>query len=309
MKIRDLLCKNVVFVVLSVLLLIVPVKAHAATYTKHIGSFYTNYGWISYTVQNAYLNGYNVNQGFSRQIVVDRIWSTSSSRYIDYYMDYIVPDDGCTWKISGYVVVMITSVSTEGGVSYSYQHIKVDEQRTTSGSFTGYSPKTATDAANTAVTAANAARASADTAATNATNALYAVSNVNGNTITAVRDASGTVLDSARQANAKLDTIQTAVTNIQNNISAGDTTPPTVKIRTVSGAMATSGGSIQAVLDISDNTSSTFTYSLDGSGYSSVPANRIISLTVSVPGVNVIPVWVKDQAGNVGTTSITIRKL
>ncbi|KJS02163.1 MAG: hypothetical protein VR68_03895 [Peptococcaceae bacterium BRH_c4a] len=130
-----------------------------------------------------------------------------------------------------------------------------------------------------------------------------------------VQDASGTVLDEARQAkneartaNTKLDTIQTTVTNIQNSIGA-DTTPPVVKIRTVSGAVATSGGSIQAVLDVSDNLSSTFTYSLDGSLYNPLPVNKVISLPVSSPGPNVISVWVKDQAGNVGTASISIRKL
>lgn len=170
-------------------------------------------------------------------------------------------------------------------------------------------------AANNASTYSQQAKTSADAAATNATNAFNAVSNANGNTITAVRDSSGTVLSEARQAkseaqaaNTKLDSIQTAVTNIQNNIGA-DISPPTVKIRTVSGAAATSAGSIQAYLDISDNVSSSFTYSLDGATYNAVPVNRVISLPVSVPGSNIIQVWIKDQAGNIGASSISIRKL
>ena len=176
--------------------------------------------------------------------------------------------------------------------------------------------------ASTAATNAASAKSSADNANTSASNALNAVNNANGNTISAVRDAAGTVLDESRQskisatnayneshtANTKLDTLQTTVTNIQNSIGA-DTTPPVPRLRTVSGAAATSGGSIQAVLDISDNVSVTFTYSLDGVSYGPVPISKIINLSVVSPGSNVIPVWVKDLAGNVGTTSITIRKL
>jgi len=176
--------------------------------------------------------------------------------------------------------------------------------------------------ADNAASYALSAKTSADSAATNASNAYNAVNNANGNTITAVRDGSGTALAEARlaktnslnaynealAANTKLNSLQTTVTNIQNNMG-GDTSPPVPRLRTVSGAVATSGGSIQAVLDVSDNVSSTFTYSLDGSLYNSLPVNRVISLPVSSPGPNVISVWVKDQAGNEGNTSITIRKL
>jgi len=176
--------------------------------------------------------------------------------------------------------------------------------------------------ADNAASYALLARNSADTAATNASNAYNSVNNANGNTITAVRDSSGTALAEARlaktnslnayneahTANTKLDSLQTTVTNIQNNLG-GDTSPPVPKLRTVSGAVATSGGSIQTVLEVSDNVSSTFTYSLDGSLYNPLPVNRIISLPVSSLGPNVISVWVKDQAGNVGITSITIRKI
>lgn len=176
--------------------------------------------------------------------------------------------------------------------------------------------------ADNAASYALSAKNSADTAAANASNAYNAVYNANGNTIAAVRDSSGTALAEARLAktnslnayneahtvNTKLDSLQTTVTNIQNNLG-GDNSPPVLKLKTVSGAVATSGGSIQAVLEVSDNVSSTFTYSLDGSLYNSLPVNRIIFLPVSSPGPNVISVWVKDQAGNIGNTSITIRKL
>lgn len=177
----------------------------------------------------------------------------------------------------------------------------------------GYSSTTgevqqATSAAQQANTAAQQAKTSADQAKSSADAALSAVNNANGNTVTAVRDASGTVLFEARQANTKLDTIQTSITNMQSTI-ANDATPPAVKIRTVSGAMATSGGFINAVIEISDNTSTNFLYSLDGITYAPVPPDKVISLPVVTPGPNLIAVYVKDAAGNVGNTSITIRKL
>ncbi|MHB8158019.1 MAG: hypothetical protein ACYDEQ_11605 [Desulfocucumaceae bacterium] len=201
----------------------------------------------------------------------------------------------------------------------------------------------ARDAANIAATNATNAYNAANTAATNAasanvnaSNAYNSVSNVNGNTITAVRDASGTALSEARQAktnaanastnasqantnalnaynttqavNTKIDSLSTAVTNIQNNLGA-DTSPPSVKIETVSGALATSGNNIRAVVNASDNVSTTFTYSLDGTAYQALPADGVISLPVNLPGSNLIAVWVKDVAGNIGRSSIIVRKL
>jgi hypothetical protein len=183
---------------------------------------------------------------------------------------------------------------------------------------------------------ASAASAQAAAAAVNAANSYSAVHGANGNTITAVRDAGGTVLAEARQSkinalnaynqavsidskvsaldtaagniSSRIDSLQTSVTNIQNNIGA-DTSPPVVRLRTVSGALATSGGSIRAVLEISDNVSSTFTYSLDGISFQAMPADMIITLPVTDPGVNVIVVRVKDEAGNTGAASIIIRRL
>ncbi len=89
-----------------------------------------------------------------------------------------------------------------------------------------------------------------------------------------------------------------------------DSEKPVIRsFKTLSGAVATSGGSIQAVLDVSDNISETFTYSLDGASYAPLPAGGVIALPVNSPGPNVITVRVKDQAGNIGRSSITIRRL
>jgi len=225
-----------------------------------------------------------------------------------------------------------SSNTTYGGYSTGYWSYYANSNASTASSNASTAATNANTAATNALnaktsadnakTAADNAKASADTAATNASNSYNAVNNVNGNTVTAVRDATSTALAEARQsktnalnayneahtANTKIDSLQTSITTIQNNLG-GDTTPPVPRLRTVSGAVATSGGSIQAVLDISDNISSTFTYSLDGTLYVPVPINKEISLPVTNFGPNVISAWVKDQAGNVGTTSITIRKI
>jgi hypothetical protein len=146
-----------------------------------------------------------------------------------------------------------------------------------------------------------------------------AVEDSSGNTITAVRDTDGTVLDASRAAgtnslnayneavtvNSKIDNLQTTV----NNYMTMDTTPPVVNLSTVSGARATSGNFIQAVLNISDNVSTSFQYSLDDTDFVPVPTDKLITLPVAHPGSNVISVWVKDEVGNVGTSSITIRRL
>lgn len=139
--------------------------------------------------------------------------------------------------------------------------------------------------------------------------------NIHGDTISAVRDSEGTVLSEARDAklltqavNEKINALQATVTIMQNNIG-GDISPPAVKIRTASGSVATSGNLIRVVLDISDNISTNFTYSLDKVTYQPMSANGIITLPVNSSGLNVIPVWVKDEVGNVGKGSLTIRKI
>lgn len=257
--------------------------------------------------------GCNKTQGFVTGL---NSWYTGQYLYpyLPLVLHYTVPDDGCTWDIFGSGTYGYSSAYSAGTNYFTFT-----VTHTTTGTFTGYSPKTATDAANNAYSAANAAAASAATAATAAnsaaTNALNAYTDANyiRNTMLStdggiVQDANGTVLGEARQANTKLDVLQTTVTNIQNNLG-GDTTPPVPVLKTVSGANATTGDSIRAVLDISDNVSSQFTYSLDEIVYNPVPGDKIITLPITQPGANVISVWVKDESGNIGTTSICIRKL
>jgi len=112
--------------------------------------------------------------------------------------------------------------------------------------------------------------------------------------------------------NTQLPGISTKIDNLTttvNNLSGADTSAPVVNVQTLSGALATSGSSIQAAVTVSDSNDSSFTYSINGGTYSALPSNRIISLPVSSPGPNAITVSVKDPAGNVGSATIIIRKL
>ncbi|SFH33798.1 hypothetical protein SAMN05660649_04798 [Desulfotomaculum arcticum] len=171
-----------------------------------------------------------------------------------------------------------------------------------------------------------------------------AVANENGNTVDAVRDSSGTVLQEARDAknladsakkqswysgkyggssesvadvagyirNTQLPDISNKIANLEttvNNITTTDNVSPTIGVKTLSGAMATSGSSIKIVITASDNVSSNLQYSINGGTYSTLPASGIVSAPVSNSGPNTITVRVKDEAGNIGSKTIIVRKL
>ncbi|AEG61955.1 hypothetical protein [Desulforamulus ruminis] len=172
-------------------------------------------------------------------------------------------------------------------------------------------------AANTgaAVTAAQGAKASADTAASRAQTAV----NQTVDAGTSAASWAHQSYDKANQASqdatyirntqlpsleTKLNNLQVSVTNIQNS----DTMPPTVEIQTVSGARATSGSSIQAIVTVTDNRPGPYTYSINGGSYSTLPDDGRITLPVYSSGNNSITVSVQDAAGNVGSKTIVIRK-
>lgn len=85
--------------------------------------------------------------------------------------------------------------------------------------------------------------------------------------------------------------------------------PAITSLRTVSGAVATSGTSIWTTVDVSDNLSRTLQYSTDGSTYFVLPGNKEINFPINNPGSNTLTVYIKDEAGNVANKTITIRKL
>ncbi len=103
--------------------------------------------------------GCNKTQGF---VIGLNSWYTGqyAPPYLPLVLHYTVPDDGCTWDIFGSGTVRYESAYSSGTSYFTFT-----ATHTTAGTFTGYSPKTATDAANNATSAASAAAASAATAA------------------------------------------------------------------------------------------------------------------------------------------------
>ncbi|NPV73325.1 MAG: hypothetical protein HPY89_05950 [Pelotomaculum sp.] len=177
------------------------------------------------------------------------------------------------------------------------------------------SANTAATNATNAMNAANAAKTSADNANSNAyiasTRAQTAIdqtwySGKYGGSPESTADITGYIRNTQLpNLETKINNLQTSVTNIQN----ADNLPPSVEIDTVSGAKATSSSSIQLIVAASDNKSSTFTYSVNGGGYSSLPADGKITVSLPAVGPNTVTVRVKDDAGNVTTKTIKIWRL
>ncbi|MCL6612749.1 MAG: hypothetical protein K6T66_14530 [Peptococcaceae bacterium] len=114
------------------------------------------------------------------------------------------------------------------------------------------------------------------------------------------------------EISSKADSIQNSVNTISNTVNtivSADTAAPAVSVRTLSGALATSGNSINILVSASDNKSADLTYSVNGGSYQTLPQDGIISVPLSAQGPNAITVRVKDEAGNVGLASIVVRKL
>ena len=170
--------------------------AYAASYSHKLGEISTKY---EYNVTSANCVGFNVSQGFSQQVSANITlkYINGSYRY-DVYLNYNLPDDGSSWEVTGsaFISAFVTAFTDSGryiGTYSYYANLLID----TPGSYSGYSPKTATDAANTAKTAAEAAKASADIAAAAANYIRNSMLSVSGGI---VQDASGTVLTAARAA-------------------------------------------------------------------------------------------------------------
>ena len=183
----------------------------------------------------------------------------------------------------------------------------------------------ARDAANaansnawSAYNAANSAKASADSAAANtwrdgrsaahwaedaANNSWY------GPEGKSVSQVAVEARDKAAQTLSAVNNLQTTVNNINNTITTQDSVPPSVELDTVSGAKATSSSSIQLIIAASDNKSSTFTYSVNGGSYSTLPADGKITVSLPSIGPNTITVRVKDEAGNTAVKTIKIWRL
>ncbi len=183
----------------------------------------------------------------------------------------------------------------------------------------------ARQAAVDAKNSADAAKAAAQTASTNsslaASNAQTAAdrsiyTGKYGGSTESVADLSGymrynqlpAISDKADSIQNSVNTINNTVNSINTTLSA-DTTPPAVSVRTLSGALATSGGTITLIVSASDNRSSLFTCSVNGGPYQDLPADGLITVPVGSPGPNAITVRVRDGVGNTGAATIVIRKL
>jgi len=165
----------------------------------------------------------------------------------------------------------------------------------------------ATNAAN-AKTSADAAKTSADTAATRSQTAINQTwyPGTYGGSSESVGNIAGYIRNQQLPGiDTKINNLQTSITNLQNS----DTMPPVVDVQTVSGARATSGSSIQAIVTVTDNRPGPYTYSVNGGSYSALPADGRVTLPVTIAGTNTITVYVKDVAGNIGAKAIVIRKM
>lgn len=208
------------------------------------------------------------------------------------------------------------SASTNGDYNTGYAHIEGDLAfefnaiifASTESQFTTLSNNAsaaATNAAN-AYNAANSAKTSADAAKTSADTAASRVwdSAEGKSAATLAKEAR----DKANEALTAVNNMQTIITNINNTI-ATDNVSPSVEVKTLSGATATSGSSIRLVIAASDNKSASLNYNVNGGTYSPLPADGKVSVPLTSPGPNTIVIGVKDEAGNVATKAITIWKL
>lgn len=185
--------KLILLLLLAMMSVIVSASSsYAATYTYYLGEFNDGpsgyYNSINTSVSSYNVTGYNQTHGIHQQIggSITRLRKYSYGYIYYYYLNYVLPDDGCVWKVKGDASFYQTSSTFDPSMGSNTQSssaffVNVDETRTTTGSFSGYSPKTATDTASTAATNATNAKTAADNAAsyasTASTNASTAANN------------------------------------------------------------------------------------------------------------------------------------
>lgn len=302
----------------------------AEAYTLYIslptGKYSVYYDW-----EGGIAIGYNVTQGYAQNLLVSVGFSSAS---------VTIPDDGCTWQVSGYISGSRNTYDSEMNIEVSKPvYVTFSQTITTSGTFTGYSPKTATNAANNAYNAAN-------TAATNAQNA-YNAANAAKSSADAAKSSADAAKTSANIAatNAQnaYNAANTAATNAQNAYNAAnaakasadqaaanttysgqsaaywayqaaqggaDTTPPTIqKIGGLNGATCTTSGTFYVVVQATDNRVGQLQAraQVDGgtwTGWYNIPQSAI-PVTLSSAGAHTITVEVMDAAGNSSQATMT----
>jgi hypothetical protein len=323
------------FLLLSTLVFTPRADAYIASFTV---STYTGYDGGVYP---GFAYGYNITQGFGCALQITEIRDGRVYVYL--------PDDGSTWNVVGYINV-VSDFSTLYASNFAgSQSRQFAGTVTTPGSFSGYSPKTATDAANTAKTeainaknAAVDAKNAANTASTNATNALYILNGTSngGKSLAATYDKANSANSNASTAAARvwdasesksaaqlakeardkananyeeLQNLKTSITNIENNLAAGDTMPPTIlSIKGYNGATCTTGSTFSATVQAFDNSGVLeFRVKADTGTWSDwVPISSYNTAGgVTGTGAHTLTVEVRDSTGNVSTGNMTFFKL
>ncbi len=304
-KARSALIKCLIFVaVLGISVCGVCVK-QAQAYTQY----------YSFEIEGAPTLGravfYGINQTHGYMEVLPYTLYQNAYRY---NISVFLPDDGCTWRIIGSVSIHYRNYNPgTGGYEYRESAKHFDDTVTTSGTFTGYSPKTATDAANNAYTAANSAKTSADTAATNATNAYNAANNA----YTAANDARSYTWDSsesksaatlAKEARDKANDALAAINNIQTSLSENFSAITSLKLQGLNGATVTRNNSFSIIATSKQGV--TYTAICNG------PSNPVISISdniitlnnISVPGAYTVTVTAVSGSASL-QESITFFKI
>lgn len=285
-----------------VLLSIKTTKAEAlvTTFSLPLYDALNYYYWQSGTAV-----GYNRNQGYTQSLPV-----SVTPLYSSYAGNVTVPDDGSVWDIN-VVFYGSTYVSVPDGTGYTIFALQAFTRTvTTSGTFAGYSPRTATDAANNAAAqaqnAANAAaqaRDAANAASSNAWQAADWLNPASGST-SAVKDSQGTVLTAARQARDLANQTLIAVNNLQNSMA-----PVLLKVSGYNGATCTIGTTFNVVVQAPGATE--FRVKADTGSWSSwVPVSGYATATgITGTGAHTVFVEARNSAGAVTSGQMTVFKL
>jgi hypothetical protein len=225
---------------------VLPAQADTCSaYTVTLGS--DLYGTV-YSAHCVVL-GHNTTQGFE----TDLPYTISANGSSQYTCTYYVPNDGCTWGIQ---ISFTADQASLMGVDYTY-----NTSITTSGSYSGCSPTTATNAANTAASNASTAAGNASTAATNASTAAANASNA--------YTAATAAQTAANSANTNASTAASNTTyggqsaaywaNQAATAAISDIVPAISNIIGQNGATCTTGTSFVANVAVSPASSITYT--------------------------------------------------
>lgn len=270
------------------------------------GSFYTSVsksGTLTGTV-NCWIKKNGLNGNVLWQTSVTNPWINSGSMSIS--MPSSLPNLLLYPGESLNLVISHTLQPLSGYTPSVYAVRNYSPQWSYSYWLTDYLVQRGVDNAAAAKVSADSAKISADTAANRS---LY--TGTYGGNSESVADLAGYIRNTQLPGiDTKITNLQTAVTNINNSIG-NDTTAPVIKVKTVSGARATSAGSINVVLSGADNKDpfTALQYSVNGGAYAPMPANGIINIPVNISPITTTTIAVKDSAGNIATELISIRKL